>query len=133
MGVPITNASSVLLSQNTGTLPYVGDAMLDYFQPMLFDVVTKTTVLGVVNETKVVTTFQGVWQPLSPQALQMKPEGQRAWTWFRVHADPSLALSPDDVIVYQGIQYRVMARYDYKIYGYNEFHLVQDYTNSGPA
>lgn len=133
MPSPIFNASDVLLDQNTGTLPNMGDALQNWFQPMTFSVVTKVVVNFDVVETKADVAFQGVWQPLSAAQLQLKPEGQRAWTWFQVHASPGLSLSPDDVVTYLGIQYRVMAKYDYLIYGYNAYHLVNDYTGSGPT
>lgn len=133
MGIPIFNAADVTLDQNTGTLPNMGDALLNWFQPMTFSVVTKTVSGFDVVETKADVSFQGVWQPLSANQLQLKPEGQRSWQWFRVHASPGLSLINDDVVTYQGIQYRVMAKYDFLIYGFNEYHLVNDYTGSGPA
>ena len=62
----------------------------------------------------------------------MKPEGQRAWKWFSVHADPSLSLTPDEVITYQSTQYRVKGKTDYTGYGYIYYELIEDYTGSGP-
>ena len=133
MGVPIFNASSVPLDQNSGTLPNVGDAMLDYFQAMTFSTVVKAVQQGgTVVETPTPVTFQGVWQPLSPRAVEMKPEGQRKWNWYRCHADPSLGLKPDDVVTYLGVQYRVMGKWDFSLYGYNEYQLVDDYSGVGP-
>jgi hypothetical protein len=133
VSIPISNASDVSLAANTGTLPNMESTMLDYFQAMTFETVVKTVVGFDVVETPTDVDFQGVWQPLSAQALMMKPEGQRAWKWFQVHAQVGLALQPDEVIKYQGVQYRVMARWDFAIYGYNLYHLVNDYTGAGPT
>jgi hypothetical protein len=50
-----------------------------------------------------------------------------------LHAQPVLALQVDDVVLYLGVQTRVMARQDYSIYNYVYYELVQDWTGSGPA
>jgi hypothetical protein len=130
---PIFNAASVTLDQTPGTLPNVADALLQWFQPLIFGVLTKTIVNFQVQETAVDTTFFGVWQPMTSQKLQMKPEGQRAWEWVTVHALPSPALQPDDVILRNGIQFRVSEKRDYTQYGYIEYELVNDYSGSGPG
>lgn len=129
----ITNGRDILLSQSTGTVPDMSDALLDWFQPMVFTKILKEVINFQNVETPTDVDFMGVWQPLSAQKLMMKPEGQRSWSWFQVHSSPSLQLNPDEVITYQGVQYRVMARYDYSLYAYLEYHLVMDYTGSGPG
>lgn len=129
----IQNGRNTPLNANSGTVPNVGDALLDWFQPMIFGVVTKTVQNFQAVETQVQVNFQGVIQPLTERQLMLKPEGQRAWSWFWVHADPSLILETDSDIVYLGKQYRVMSNKDYSLYGYIEYHLVQDYTGSGPT
>lgn len=122
------NAKDIPLNQNSGTVPNVSVAMQNWFQAMIFSIITKTVVNYKVVETKVDMNFRGVWQNLSPQQLQLKPEGQRAWRWYQVHAEISLQLYPDQVINYLGKDYRVMARIDQALYGYLEYHLVEDYT-----
>lgn len=130
---PIANAANRPLNQNSGTVPDVGDALLDWFQPMVFTTLVKS-VDGFQNvETPTDVNFMGVWQPMSMRRLAMKPEGQRSWKWFTVHAQPSLVLEPDEIVTYLGEQYRVMAHKDYKLYGYVEYELVNDFTGSGPA
>lgn len=128
----IANASSLPLFFKAGTVPDVSGAMQDYFQAMTFDLLTKTTQGFQVVETTVPITFQGVIQPYNSRQLLIKPEGQRAWTWFTLHADPTLTLQVDDVVLYKGIQTRVMTRKDYVLYGYVEYELVQDWLGSGP-
>ena len=129
----IGNAASIPLNANSGTVPNVNDAIIDWFQPMVFGVVTKTVVNFQLVETKTSINFAGVWQPLTDRQLMIKPEGERAWKWFWLHADPSLILEPDAVVTYLGVQYRVMAQKDYRLYGYVEYQLVEDYTGAGPT
>ena len=127
------NAASTPLNENSGTVPNVEVAMLNWFQKMTFTRVIKTQENFLTIETAEDFNFQGVWQPFTAQQLSMKPEGQTAWKWFTVHAQVGLILIPDEVITYLGTQYRVMEKTDYKEYGYVEYHLIQDYTGSGPV
>lgn len=134
MGRPtvIANAANQPLYKQQGTVPDVSGAMKDWFQPMIFEQVIKTTTGYQVAETAEPFYFQGTIQPFTDRQLMLKPEGQRAWTWYTLHADPVLTLQVDEVVFYLGVQTRVMARRDYGIYGYVEYHLVQDWTGSGP-
>lgn len=129
----IGNGKDTPLNALAGTVPQVGDAMLDWFQPMMFEPVEKTVSGYQVVETMTPIQFMGVWQPLTERQLMLKPEGQRAWSWFWVHADPSLTLEVDSVITYLGVQYRVMTHKDYRLYGYVEYHLIQDWEGAGPT
>lgn len=126
------NASNRKLNAASGSVPNVGGALVSWFQPMSFGVVTKSMLSAQVAEEMEVVNFRGTIQPLSAQSLLIKPEGQRDWEWKQVHSDPSLQLKNDDVIIYQAKQYRVMAVKDYAIYGYMEYHIIADYSGSGP-
>ena len=117
---------------NSGTLPQVGDTLLDYFQVIQFSVVQKSVVDFQVQENVTTISFMGVWQPFGAQKLKMKPEGQRKWKWFQLHSDPSLSLFPDDIVTFNSVQYRVMDRLDYALYGYMEYHLISDFKGTGP-
>lgn len=132
MANTIPNGKNTPLNVRTGTIPDVSGAMRDWFQPMVFTQVVKTVVGFQLVETKTDTNFQGVIQPLSNRDLWIKPEGQRAWTWLLLHAEPVLSLNVDEVVTYLGVQTRVMARRDYAIYGYVQYELVQDWEGSGP-
>lgn len=129
----ILNAKDILLNASTGTVPNVSDAMLDWFQPMTFGVVTTTVQNFQSVQVQTDFSFMGVIQPLTERQLMLKPEGQRAWSWFLLHADISLRLEVDSVVNYLGKQYRVMSNKDWSLYGYLEYHLVTDWTGSGPA
>lgn len=127
------NGSSIPLNAAFGGLPQVGGALPGWSIPMVFGVVTKTRVNNKIVETMTNISTQGVWQPMSNQELKLKEEGQRGWAWYTVHALPSLILDLDSVVNYQGTQYRVMMKKNYKEYGYVEYQLVNDYTGAGPT
>ena len=131
--MPISNAKDRPLLSNTGTLPDVSGALMDYFQEMDFTQITKTTDNFQVVETPTTITTQGVIQPFNIQQLMVKPPGERGWKWFMLHTLTGFTLQIDDVVTYLEVQYRVMGKGDYSLYGYREYHLVQDYTGSGPV
>ena len=124
----IKNARNIPLSQQTGTLPSMRDAMANWFQPLKFTQVIKSIVNYKNVETLKVKCFNGVIQPMKAQELMMRPDGQRAWIWKTVHAYPDLVLVPDDIIIIQGVKYRVMDKTDYTEYGYVVYNIVQNYT-----
>lgn len=133
MPAPIVNAKDNPNGIQGASLPNVSDAMASYFQTMVFKRIGKTVnQLLQVLETAIPIQVQGVWQPFTPQQLIMKPEKQRAWKWFMLHAAVGTNLQPDDVVQFQGTQYRVMGILDYSLNGYLEYHVVNDYTGSGP-
>lgn len=132
MSIPISNASSRLLTETSGTLPDVSGALLDYFQAMTFVHVGKVVDEFIVTETPTDIDFQGVIQPFGARQLAMKPEGQRAWKWWMLHAQPGITLEPDEVVSYQGTQYRVRSQNDYGLYSYVSYELTEDYSGAGP-
>ena len=128
----INNAANYPLFAKGGTVPDVSGALQDYFQAMTFTFVKKQSVGFQGLETPLPVNFQGVVQPFSERQLLLKPEGERAWTWLTLHAEPSLILQVDDVVEYYGKQTRIMSRKDFSLYGYVEYTMVQDWAGSGP-
>ncbi|MDR1941236.1 MAG: hypothetical protein LBQ47_02810 [Endomicrobium sp.] len=112
-----------------GGLPQVSEALLEWFEPLTFAVITKTLNNFRVQETETIIETQGVIQPMSAQEVQMKPQGQRKWKWETIHTLPNIALNVDDIIILNLTKYRIMGKYDWARYGYFEFHIVKDYEN----
>lgn len=130
---PIFNAKDRPINVAVGGLPNVNSALGGWLQPMVFGKVTKTVTGYQVLETEDPYSFMGVIQPLTNRQIAYKPEGQRAWTWLMLHADPALELNVDDVVSYLGKQTRIAARKNYTQYGYIYYELVQDWEGSGPT
>ncbi len=123
----IKNGKNTLLNQSSGTVPDVSGALLNWFQKMTFTIISKSIVNFKNVEVSTESSFRGVIQPFTPQQLKILQEGQRAWKWHKIHADPSLSLKPDDKVVYLSQTYRVMSKTDYTIYGYIEYDVIEDY------
>jgi hypothetical protein len=127
----IFNASSRPLNQVTGTVPDVSGALKDWFQPLTYEPVTKTNAAFQVIETGAPVSFWGLIQPIK-RNLDLMEVGQRAWTWLRLIAEPTIMLEVDDVVLFNGVQTRVMTKNDFSLYGYCEFSLIQDFLGVGP-
>jgi hypothetical protein len=126
-----------------GTMPDMSSALLDYFQPMEFTTITKGVQGFEAIESGVVTSFRGVIMPFKPRNLELKPIGQRAWTYWQVFSDRVLPLQVDDIITLPTPDpaaggalvprnSRVMSRMDWSRNGYFEFVIAQDWTGSNP-
>ena len=123
----IKNGSDNSIQYQTGTVPDVSGAMQDYFQNITMSQIVKSVVGFQAVETLTTWSFFGVIQPFTPRQLMLKPEGQRAWTWITLHAEPSVTLQVDDIMIWNGIQTRVMSRQDFTLYGYLLYELCQDW------
>ena len=123
----IVNGKDTPLSKSFSTLPNVADVLPDWFQDLRFDIITKALVNYEVEEVIVPVATQGVRQPMSAQQIAIKPEGQRAWKWETIHCLPDVPLKIDDVVVFGNQRYRVMQKWDWSEYGYQEVHICQGY------
>lgn len=108
-------------------LPQVGEVLPSWFQPLTFDIITKSLVDYEVQEVIVPVSTQGVRQPMTAQQIAIKPEGQRAWRWETLHCLPNVPLRIDDIVVFGEKRYRVMQKWDWSEYGYYEFHICEAY------
>lgn len=96
---------------------------------------TLVRVVQGINEGELTTTeqtinFMGVWQPLSSERLELKPEGQRSWEWVWIHAkSSSLNLETADKVIFNNRRYKVMSKKDYGLNSFVEYELVRDYEN----
>lgn len=131
--IKLNNASGITLNNvSSGNLPNVSIAVMRWFQPMSFFRVTKTQEAYQTSEEMVETKTMGTWQPLKPREIGYKPEGQRAFSWFRLHALPDFVLMDDEVVIKDGVQFRVQGKWLWNEYGYVEYHLYEDYSGRGP-
>lgn len=125
----IINGKDTPLANSFNTLPNVSEVLPDWFQKMTFDVVTKTIVNYEVVEVLTTISTEGVRQPMSAQSISIKPEGQRAWKWETLHCLPNVKLNIDDIVIFNGVKYRVMNQWNWDEYGYLEYEICQAYEN----
>lgn len=131
----IRNGCNYPITFQQGTIPNMSEAMTDWFQNLQYVQLTKTVVGFQLLETTTPVNFWGVIMPLSPRELQILPIGERAWSLYRLYAQPQLSLKVDDVIILSTLnnkQTRVMSIEDFSLYSYKTFTLCEDYIESGP-
>jgi hypothetical protein len=128
----IVNGANVPLGSIGGTVPDVSGALQDYFQKMVFTPLVKTVSGFQVVEDAFPIEFQGTIQPYRPRDLALRPEGQRAWSYFQLHAEPGIILKVDDVVEYLGKQFRVVSKTNFLLYGYVLYELATDWIGAGP-
>ena len=109
--------------------PNMQDAFADWTLSTKFAIVEKSVVDFEVKETQLEYNIQGLFYPMKPQEILLKPEGQRTWKWWTLITLKLLKL--DDIITdMDGKKYRVMAKYDYSNTGnFYQYELTQAFTN----
>lgn len=109
-------------------LPNMANTLNGWEIPLTLEKITQSVSEGDVIQTKTKIDFMGVFQPLRNEQLQFKPEGQRSWEWYWIHAKSgTLNLQTQDKIIFENKRFKVMSVKDYGLYGYIEYEVVRDY------
>lgn len=111
-------------------LPDVASAVTQNLQPVKIRVIKKTQIAGYTQETFTEIKTMASRQPMRDEEIVIKPEGQRSWTWEKVHSLPDLNLKLDDIFIWNDIRYRVMSRRNWAQYGYVEYEVVSDFNRT---
>lgn len=113
---------------NLTNMPNMANTLSGWEAPLSLIKVTQSIVDGDAVKTEETINFQGVWQPLRDDQLQFKPEGQRSWSWYLIHAKAgTLNLKTQDKIIFLGKRYKVMSVKDYSLNGFIEYQIILDY------
>lgn len=111
-----------------GGLPQMSNTLNGWEVPLVLKKIKQSVVNGDAVKTEEIINFQGVFQPLKDDQLQFKPEGQRSWSWYWIHAKAgTLNLKTQDKIEFEGKRYKVMSVKDYSLYGFIEYQVILDY------
>ncbi len=109
-------------------MPDMSGTLYGWEVPLTLEKVYQDIVEGDLTYTTKKINFKGVWQPLKDEALELKPEGQRSWTWIWIHAVAgTLNLETADKVIFNKKKYKVMDKKDYSLNGFVEYPLVEDY------
>ena len=109
-------------------MPQMNTTLQWWQVPLTLVKITQNVVDGDLVTTEKQIKFQGVWQPLKDEALELKPEGQRSWEWIWIHAVASqLNLETADKVIFQNKRYKVVQKKDYGLNSFVEYQLVRDY------
>lgn len=118
------------LNQLSG-MPQMSAAFEGWMIPITLQKIMQEVIDGFVQDETIDITFNGTVQPLSPDAIKLKPEGQRSWEWLQIHCfSGAQNLVTNDRVLYNGKPFKIMAVLDYSLNNYIEYHLVKDYTGT---
>ena len=129
MNAPIFSAASRPLLPAT-TQPNMGSTIAGFTQVNEVQILRTVLVDGEAQRRSRTVTASTCIQPLSPQRIDMKPEGERAWKWWMIHTLNDLAAKVGDILEIAGVGYRLMACTDYSAAGYSMFEAVEDYRHA---
>jgi isopentenyl diphosphate isomerase/L-lactate dehydrogenase-like FMN-dependent dehydrogenase len=129
MNAPIASAASRPLFPAT-TQPNMASAIAGLTQVNEVQILRTVLVAGETHRQIRKTTAATCIQPLSAQRIAMKPEGERAWKWWMIHATNDLMTKVGDILEITGVGYRLMACTDYSAAGYSMFEAVEDYRHA---
>jgi hypothetical protein len=128
--VGIVDANRLTVDQAVMPTPNMRDVIYGWFRKISLTIVRKTQADFQTQEVEVPHETQGVVQPFTATRLEQKPEGERAWSWWLIHATTDLVLQTDDVIIYAGMRLRIMQKWPFDAHGYVEYHAILDYAYS---
>lgn len=109
-------------------MPNMSGTLTDWEVSLTLVKITQNIIEGDLVTTETTINFQGVWQPLSAEQLQLLPEGQRSWENCWVHARASqLNLETASKVIFKGKRYKITQKKDYGLNGFVEYMLIRDY------
>ena len=125
----LVNASSIPLNETSSNQPDVSMAVMGMLYPMVFEIMQNSRVNGYAQNIPIKFCTSACIQPFTPQMLKLKPEGDRAWSWFSIWSLTVLDLKVNDRIKANGKRYKIMEKMDWSFNQYFEYHAILDYSN----
>lgn len=122
----INSAKNILLTNTNSTLPNMANTITGWFLNITFEIVDRTLdgADWVETVTQTINT-KGVVQPPQDKDLTILPEGTWAWEWLMLHCLPDVQLETNQYIRYDGTLYKVMAKKDWRKYGYVRYTILE--------
>ena len=112
-------------------MPQMDTTLVGWEMPLVLIRIKQNVIDGDLVTSEQTFKFQGVWQPLKDEALELKPEGQRSWEWIWIHAKSTqLNLETADKVIFKDKRYKVMQKKDYGLNSFVEYQLCRDYEES---
>lgn len=106
--------------------PDMSETIAEWGEGSTFQKIEKITQDHQVVERRTGAAFDGLFYPMSPQEVKVKPEGQRTWRWWTLVTPETL--ETDYVVVdASGIQYRVTEKEDWGSAGFYKYGLTEAY------
>lgn len=124
---------NIKINQLSANLPDVSEVMNGWEVPMVANYVTQTLVDGAVVDTEVNKPIKGISQPLKAEEVLLKDEAQRNWSWYMVQVRETTygELFPTQILIINSVPHKIMAKKDWTLDGYREYHVIRDFESVG--
>ena len=125
------NRNKTIANMMHSGMPQMDTTLVGWEMPLVLIRIKQNVIDGDLVTSEQTFKFQGVWQPLKDEALELKPEGQRSWEWIWIHAKATqLNLETADKVIFKDKRYKVMQKKDYGLNSFVEYQLCRDYEES---
>lgn len=116
-----------MINNVNSSLPNMSGTLKSWFLNITFEIVERKIGMSADPEITVVQTIntRGVVRPPSDKELKLLPEGAWAWEWLQIHCLPDVELNTNQFVRYDGKLYKVMAKKDWRKYGYMRYTLLE--------
>lgn len=116
-----------MINNVNSSLPNMSGTIKSWFLNITFEVVERKIGMSADPQITVVQTIntRGVVRPPSDKDLKLLPEGAWAWEWLQIHCLPDVELNTNQFVRYDGKLYKVMAKKDWRKYGYIRYTLLE--------
>ena len=124
---------NIKINQLSANLPDVSEVMNGWEVSMTANYVTQAVVDGAVVDTEVNKPIKGIMQPLKPEEILLKDEGQRSFDWYQVHVRDDVygELFTTQILIINSVPYKIKAKKDWVLNGYREYHVIRDFESVG--
>lgn len=109
------------------SLPNMSETIKSWFLDITFEVVECEIGEGAdpVITVKQRVNTRGVVRPPSDKDLKLLPEGAWAWEWLQIYCLSDAELNTNQFVRYDSKLYKVMAKKDWRKYGYMRYTLLE--------
>lgn len=111
------------------SLPNMSEVMDNWEENIIANYVSQQVIDGIISDVASTKTIKGIKQPLKPEEIALKDEGQRSWNWVQIHVREAEygELFAQQILIIAGVQHKIMAKKDWVSNGYREYHAIRDF------
>ncbi len=118
--------SNKITGAGTSNLINVADIVESWSSPYTVILIKKELIDFKLVETRTPINIRGMVQNLSTQELELRPEGERNWKWYKLIT--TYHFNNDDVVIVGEKQFRIMGtQNEDTYYGYYRYNMIEDY------
>ena len=108
-------------------LPNMSSVIDQFTQEITLIKLTEVIDKGFVTYTEQEINFIGVVEPVKPENLKVRPEGERGWKYQEIYTTTEQNLKIAEKIKYAGTRYKIIEVNNYEAYGYFKYLIIEDY------